>query len=291
MIELSSLLPDRVRLCCRGVRARIASLGLMPVYPVGLSDEELHASESISIIVAVHDAPLCTKRCLNSLQAFSGKAEVIVVDDGSKLESTRIVLDEVCSRNRWKLIRNSVATGHSRASETGASASNKAIICLLNSDTVVTQRSWLGIIKAFASSDRVVVVGPSTSLTPTPQRVVRAGYCRHYWTDGQICGFAETYVNEHLTDPVIDLPYAGGFAFFIRRSTWEEFQGFDKCLPDYGNEKELCQRITQVGLRVVWTRGSYIHHLGSESYQKTIGRLAIIERSELANAYMENKQK
>jgi GT2 family glycosyltransferase len=220
---------------------------------------------------------------LNSLQAFSGKAEVIIVDDGSKFDSTRNLLDEACSRNHWRLIKNSIAIGHSRASEAGVAVSSRPIVCLLNSDTVVTHRSWFGIIKAFDHSDQIVVVGPSTSLTPTPQRVKRAEHCRHYWTDSQILAFAASYCGKHENAPIIDIPYAGGFAFFVRRSTWEIFRGFDRQLPDYGNEKEFCLRILQSGLRVVWTKQSYIHHLGSESYEKTIGRLAIIERSNLAN--------
>ena len=146
-------------------------------------------------------------------------------------------------RNHWKLIRNELASGHSRASEAGVAVSTKPFFCLLNSDAVVTPRSWLGIIRAFKVSEKIAVVGPSTSETPTPQCVRRAFYCRRHWSDEQIYLFAEKYVAKHQHEPIVDLPVAGGFAFFMRRDVWDQLGGFDKNLTDYGNETELCRRL------------------------------------------------
>ena len=70
----------------------------------------------------------------------------------------------------------------------------------------------------------------------------------------------------------------GGFAFFVRRTVWDEMQGFDKRLSDYGNESEFCQRVRKSNLRIVWSKASYIHHLGSESYGQTLGYKEIVKR-------------
>jgi GT2 family glycosyltransferase len=269
--EFRRLVPEWAKSYYRALRARLLSLGLRPAGPIPLSGQERQASGTISVVVTVHDAPEVTRRCLSSLETFSGDAEVIIVDDGSRLESAKFMLNAFCSRNGWKLVRNDVALGHSRASEAGISVSMKPFICLLNSDTVVTPRSWLGIARAFDDSPQIAAVGPSTSHTPTPQRVLRAYHCRHYWSDEQIWCFAEQYVARHRKEPVVDLPYVGGFAFFVRRAIWDEMGGFDKHLPDYGNELEFCRRLTRRGLRIVWSKTSYIHHLGNESYGRTIG--------------------
>ena len=285
------LIPETVRSGYRCLRARVLSVDLWPRDPFSLQDDERHASGAMSIVVAVHDAPEVTRRCLNSLQAFGGNAEVIIVDDGSKLEPVKRMLDDFCSRNGWKLVRNDVAAGHSRASEAGISVSRKPFICLLNSDTVVTPHSWLGIARAFDDSPQIAVVGPSTSHTPTPQRVLRACHCRHYWSDEQIWCFAEQYVARHRKEPVVDLAYAGGFAFFLRRAVWDEMGGFDMHSPDYGNELEFCRRLTRRGLRIVWSKTSYIHHLGGESYGRTIGLAEIRERSLQTLSYIQEKWK
>jgi O-antigen biosynthesis protein len=273
-------------------RAWLLSLGLRSDGSFALSDEERRASGLMSVIVAVHDSPQVTERCLHSLEAFGGDAEVVVVDDASKMEITRQILGDFCSRNGWKLIRHEKALGHSQSSEAGVQVSTRPYICLLNSDTVVTHRSWAAMARAFDLSPKIAAVGPSTSHTPGPQIVRRAKYCRYYWTDGQIGSFAEKYVANHAGEPVIDLLSAslGGFAFFVRRSVWNQVGGFDKNLPDYGNETEFCWRVKKAGFRVVWSKAAYIHHLGSQSYGRVLGFSAINKRCLEAEAYIQKNR-
>lgn len=83
----------------------------------------------------------------------------------------------------------------------------------------------------------------------------------------------------------------GGFAFFMRRSAWDKTGGFNKALPDYGNESELCRRVAQLKHRIVWTRASYIHHLGSESYGRVFGMDVIRKRCLAADLYIQEKRK
>ena len=279
-------LPGWLRSGYRALRRRVLTFGLRPHGPYTLPDEERHASGKVSVVVAVHDAPEVTRRCLASLETFGGDAEIIVVDDASRLELTRSLLDGFCARNRWRLVRHEKALGHSRASEAGVQVSSRPYVCLLNSDTILTPRSWLGVVQSFEADDRIAVAGPSTSQTTGPQFVRRALHCRHDWSDEQIWCFAEQYVARHRDEPVVDLPMVGGFAFFVRRSVWDTFDGFDKKLPDYGNETEFCQRVTKAGLRIVWTKSGYIHHLGSESYGRTLGPEEIRKRCVESRAYI-----
>jgi GT2 family glycosyltransferase len=88
---------------------------------------------------------------------------------------------------------------------------------------------------------------------------------------------------------VVDLPSLGGFAFFVRRTVWDQVGGFDKNLPDYGNETEFCWRLKKAGLRSVWSKGAYIHHFGSESYGRTLGFGTISSRCIEAESYIREK--
>ena len=96
---------------------------------------------------------------------------------------------------------------------------------------------------------------------------------------------------EHKGETVVDLPSLGGFAFFIRRSVWDQVGGFDKNLPDYGNETDFCRRVKESGLRDLMSgqRRRTIHHLGGESYGKTLGFKAINERCLKADSYIQKK--
>ena len=273
----------------RSIRAWFLTLNLHSAGNFSLSPEERKSSAEISVVVAVHNAPEVTRRCLVSLQKFAGDAEVIIVDDASNPGEVPQMLEDFCRRNNWRLMRNEKALGHSRASEMGVAVSKRPYVCLLNSDAIVSSKSWHGIARAFESSLQMAVVGPSTSYTVGPQLVLRACHCRRYWTDEQIWRFAEKYVACQKNQPLVDVPFVGGFAFFIRRSVWDALDGFDKNLPDYGNEMEFCQRVKRADLRIAWTKGSYIHHLGNESYGKAIGLDTIKKRSLDALAYTQKK--
>jgi GT2 family glycosyltransferase len=273
----------------RSARAWFLTLGLNSHGNFSLSPEEQKASSEISVVVAVHNAPEVTRRCLDSLQKFAGGAEVIIVDDASTSDEVLQMLGDFRRRNNWRLMRNEKALGHSRASEMGVAVSKKPYACVLNSDAIVTSKSWGGVVRAFESSPQMAVVGPSTSYTVGPQLVLRACHCRRYWTDEQIWRFAEKYVARQKKQPLVDVPFVGGFAFFIRRSVWDALDGFDKNLPDYGNELEFCQRVKRAGLQIAWTKESYIHHLGNESYGKAIGLDTIKKRSLDALAYTQKK--
>jgi GT2 family glycosyltransferase len=286
---LHKLAPEWAKECYRISRAWVLSRGLKPAGPFALSDEERWSTGLMSVVIAVHDGPEVTERCFKSLERFGGDAEIIVVDDASKLEVTRQIVDDYSKRNGWKVIRHEKALGHSRASEAGAAIATRRFLCLLNSDTVVTHRSWAAIVNAFDLSPDIAIVGPSTSHTAGVQKVRRAELCRRYWNDGQIASFAEQYVTEHEKDDLVDLPFLGGFAFFVRKTLWDDIGGFDKNLPDYGNESDFCRRVKESGLRIVWSKGAYIHHLGGESYGRTLGFKAINERSLKAESYIQNK--
>jgi len=255
------------------------------------SPEDAQASASLSIVVPVHDAPTVTRRCLVSLEKYAPKAEIILVDDGSRLLETRDIIEDFVSRNRWKLAHHEKAFGHSIACGAGASLATRPYLCLLNSDTVVTPWCWRLIKETFENDQKVGVAGPSTSSSGNPQTLPVADYLRSYWNDNQICGFAKRLMADSPHPIVENLDWISGFAFFIRRALWEQLGGFDRNLLDYGNEVELCKRVAAKGYRRLWVRNAYIHHFGGKSYRHVIGDEGIYERIQAAEIYTGQKHR
>lgn len=249
--------------------------------------EDARASADFSIVVPIHDAPAVTRRCLSSLEKYASQAEIILVDDASNLPATLELIEEFEARNGWRIIRHDVPQGHSAGCRDGARLATKDFICFLNSDTVVTPWCWRLIHEEFRRDPKVGTVGPSTSASSNEQTLEHAGKLGPYMSDNQICALASGLLEE--SPAVIDLDWLSGFAFFVRRSLWEQAGGFDENLPDYGNEKELCWRVAEIGYRNVWVRQAYIHHFGKQSYSKAIGTGEIAARIHNAESYMERK--
>ncbi len=288
MKKLKQHLPEPLRRTYRDLRAALLTLTLPAVRTFSQPEEEREASRQMSIIVPVKDSAGVVQRCFRSLERFAPYAEVIVVDDGSQLPETQRLFEDYCGRNHWTVIHHRQSQGHSRACEAGVQRSTRPYLCLLNSDTVVTPWSWLAARQAFEGDPTIGVTGPCTSHSATPQMLRKAMHCRHYWDDDQICAFASAHLSTVSPRSWVDIEQAGGFAFFIRRSLWDELGGFDLQLPDYGNESELCRRVSQRGFRIVWTQNSYIHHFGEQSYGRLFGGF-LHQRSLLANQYIDRK--
>jgi GT2 family glycosyltransferase len=144
--------------------------------------------------------------------------------------------------------------------------------------------------EAFELDRNIGIAGPSTSVASTSQVLSLAANQGTYWNDNQICAFAERLLTQSQEPAVVDLPWISGFAFFIRRSLWEQFGGFDPKIPDYGNEFELCSRVAEKGYRMVWVRNSYIHHFGGQSYANVIGEEGIRAQVQAADTYIKHKR-
>lgn len=287
--RIEAIFPGVVFRALRQMRVRFLSRGLPTDRVFEQSSEYSTPAASMSIVVPIHDAPQVARRCLTSLERYASKAEVIIVDDASKLITTLDIIKDFTSRNNWKLVRHEAAQGHSEACSVGASLATRSYLCLLNSDTVVTPWCWSPIKAAFDSDPKIGVAGPSTSDSANEQTFESAKYCRFHWTDSQIGGFAERLVRGNSESAVLDIPWVSGFAFFIRLHLWQELGGFDKSLTDYGNEQELCRRVAKAGYRRVWVRSSYIHHLGGQSYEGLIGKAEMDARRLAGDAYLLRK--
>ncbi len=270
------------------IRAKLLSIGLARSSTFDQPEDEVAASRDVSVVVAIHDSPKVTRRCLASIERYGAKAEVILVDDGSQSQHTIELIRDYQQQNGWTIIRHDTPLGHSRSCEHGAQVSTRKYLCFLNSDTVVTPWSWRAAKEAFDSDPRIAVTGPSTSWAATRQTIRRAEYCRNHWTNNQIYAFAKKYISNQTHQGQVELPTVGGFAFFIRRELWNELGGFNVNLPDYGNEAELCKRLSNRGLRIVWTQNSYIHHFGQNSYGKIITPSEMMQRRLTAKAYIDS---
>jgi GT2 family glycosyltransferase len=288
---LARLVPRFVVRGVREIKGRALSRDFPRHIEFAQSPEDRQASASMSIVVAIHDAPRVTRRCLASLAKFAPESEVILVDDGSNLRETLDLIRSSSIRNGWKVVRHEKSLGHSEACRAGAYLATRPYLCLLNSDTVVTPWCWRRVKEAFEQDQNIGIAGPSTCIAATRQVLSLAENLGAYWNESQICVFADRLLTQNQEPVVIDLEWVSGFAFFIRHSLWDELGGFDPKLPDYGNEFELCSRVAETGRRVVWIRDSYIHHFGGESYGAKFGKEGIRAQVQAADAYIRQKKR
>ena len=135
---------------------------------------------------------------------------------------------------------------------------NASIIVLVNPD-LEPQPDFLDSITAPLSDNDVGVVGAKL-LYPDGRIQHAGGYFATPTLLAQHYGYGEADQGQY--DAARDVPFVTGAALAIRRNTWDLLGGLDEAFaPAYYEDADLCWRVRQQGLRVVYEPHAVaVHH-------------------------------
>ncbi len=210
-------------------------------------------TETVDVIVCVHNALDDVQRCLSSVFArTSPPYRLILVDDGSD-DETAAYLRTIAETQTAILIRNDTARGYTCAANQGMREAKGTALVLLNSDTIVTS-GWLDrMIRCASSSPRICAVGPlsnTASWQSIPNLLLENGD----WHDNPLPdGISTEDMARMLARSVIPthprLPFLNGFCLLIKRRALKSLGLFDEKTfgAGYGEENDFALRATAAG--------------------------------------------
>ncbi len=120
--------------------------------------------------------------------------------------------------------------------------SDAEFICLLNTDTVVSE-GWLDELLKVLRNPKVGAVGPVSN---------RAGGHQGGWEKSP----------KNSTEECTML---SGFCLVFPKKVWEEVGGFDERFKLYGEDSDFCFRIRKAGYKLMTHYGVWIFHWGAKS--------------------------
>jgi GT2 family glycosyltransferase len=145
---------------------------------------------------------------------------------------------------------------------------------LLNSDVEVP-KNWIApVIELMESDEKIAVAQPKIKWQLNKEQFEYAGaaggfmdsyaypFCR-----GRIFGTLETDNAQYDDD--IDIFWASGAAFFIKRKQWIEVGGLDAALFAHMEEIDLCWRLKNLGYRIVACSKAEVYHVGGGTLNAT----------------------
>lgn len=184
----------------------------------------------------------------------NGIGEIIVVDDGSKDDSVKLVK---AGFPQIKLIKHTQNRGFSAAINTGARASRGDLLVLLNNDVLPKPDFLVTIRKCFEN--------PKVFAVSLHERGY--GLAKGTFVDGYV-GLA---MGEEKTKAWPSFYVSGGSGVF-RRSLWMKLGGMDEKLfsPFYWEDIDICYRAAKRGWRVLWEPESCVVH----QHESTISQLS-----------------
>lgn len=241
-------------------------------------DERLaaHQGKAIDIVVCVHNALDDVKACLDSVIEHIGENHrIILVDDGSAVE-TKAYLEEFAASNAiTTLHRNEEAQGYTKSANIGARASTADLFILLNSDTIVTPFWAEKMVDAVLSVAGAGIVGPLSNAASYQSVPGVVGTATQTAVNAMPDGFSPADMNAwaeaNSTAAVPCVPLVHGFCFGVTREAFVTLGEFDEeAFPrGYGEENDFCFRAGNAGFGLVVATHTYVFHAKSKSYSET----------------------
>lgn len=247
-----------------------------------------YRSRRASVVVCIHNAPDDFRRCIGALEQHTNlyQHELILVDDGSAEETSRLVVDAV-TRLGSVYIRNDESRGYTRAANQGIEAATGSYVILLNSDTVVTA-GWLDkLIRCAESAPRVGCVGPlsnAASWQSIPRLTDDKGqWCVNDLPEGVSLEEYARAVDSQSARLYPSVPLVNGFCYCITREALNAVGQLDeKNFPlGYGEEDDFSIRLLDAKFHHRIADDCYVYHAKSKSFTPE-RRQGIVEKSKHA---------
>lgn len=219
-------------------------------------DPILRISDPVSIIIVTKDKPDLIKACIRSIDKYTDYPhEIIIVDTGSTDTEVLEYYKEICDRCTIVYDKFNYSLNNNMA----AKLAKYDYICFMNNDIVATP-NWLTEMMKYAQQKNVGIVGPK--LLFTNDTIQHAGLMLG---SGGLAGHMHIRrpKNFFYTNYTKEVSGVTGACLLIRKSIFEEVDGFD---PEYMIEfqdVDLCLKVSRKEYIIIYTPYAVLYHYGS----------------------------
>lgn len=233
----------------------------------------------ISIVIVNYNVKAFLEQCLMAIERATHQlsVEVFVVDNASVDGSQAMVKRRFSHVN---LIENAKNLGFSSANNQALRVAKGKYILILNPDTLIQEDTLLILKKYLDEHGKVGAVGcklinPDGSFQITSRRSLPTAWVAFTRIVGlsklfprsRIFGrYNMTYLDPDVTTAVDVLP---GSLMFVRKDVLREIDYFDEDYFMYGEDVDLCYRITKAGWKIHYLPETQAIHYKGESTKKS----------------------
>ncbi len=221
---------------------------------------ESPTEELTSLIVLTFNGLEHTKRCLDSIQAYTPEPYELIIVDNASTDGTVEFLREYSEKHEAILvIANRRNRGFAGGMNQGIGAAKGGVVVLMNNDLIVTE-GWLPRLhEPFRQFPDCGLVGPMSNFVSGPQLVKDAPYVG----DGaEMRKFSAQWARAHRGQTVSTIRLVG-FCLAIHRDVIEAIGGLDeRFFPGNYEDDDYCLRAIMAGFEARIARSAFVHHVG-----------------------------
>ena len=229
---------------------------------------------TLSIILVNYNGSCFLYDCLSSIEQVvrSCDFEVIIVDNFSTDNSVEIIENNFPS---FRLICSQHNFGFGKANNLAVKYSQGNYLLFLNTDTILTENTPKILSDYLEQNEDVVIVGPritfkdfsyQLSCGKLPNFIVELLYKIRATLDNKWHSFFSILYNR-IYSKEKEVGWVTGACLMMRRDVFEKIEGFDESFFMYFEDVDICKRVHDIGLKVVYyPKTSLIHLLGGSSH-------------------------
>ena len=233
------------------------------VYPIA-------KEEKVSIIIPNKDHVGELERCVESIlkKTTYDNYEILIVENNSEEEETQDYYDELQKNGKIRIIRYTGGFNYSGINNFAVKQASGEYLLFLNNDTEVITGDWIRNMMMYAQRDNVGAVGAKLYFPDgTIQHAgvtLKLGAHRtaghtHYGVDHENLGYMGRLCYAQ------DVSAVTAACMMMRRSVFEEINGFDEELAVALNDVDLCLKARKKGYLNIFTPFAELYHYESAS--------------------------
>ena len=220
--------------------------------------------KKIAVVILNWNGAKLLEQFLPSIIAYSEEAMIYVADNASTDHSIEVIKSQFPSA---KIIQNTDNFGFAKGYNEALKHVEEPYYALVNSDIEVTENWLQPIINRFESEPKTAIIQPKLldfkKKTHFEYAGAAGGFIDKYgypFCRGRIFDNVEADKNQY--DDEIEIFWATGACFFIRKEVFRTLKGFDDDFFAHQEEIDLCWRAFNLGYVSKYTSKSVVYHVG-----------------------------
>lgn len=201
----------------------------------------------LSIVVLSFNTKKLTLDCIHSILNIykkdidNGEIEIIVSDNNSQ-DGT---VESLKKEKKVKIVENDKNYGFSKGNNIGARKAFGKYLLFLNSDTLIKDAGFLGMIKFMEQNEKVGILGAKLT---NPNKTVQKS-CGNFYTFFNLLFtlFGKDVLVRKSPDKIQRVDWVSGASLMIRKDLFNVLKGFDEDFFMYIEDMELCLRTKKLG--------------------------------------------
>lgn len=220
--------------------------------------------KKIAVVILNWNGAKLLEQFLPSVLAFSDEATIYVADNASTDASIEVIKSQFPT---VKIIQNTENFGFATGYNQALQFVEEEYYALVNSDIEVTEHWLTPILNIFECQPETAIIQPKLLDYKKKTHFEYAGAA-----GGFIDRFGYPFCRGRIFDTVeedkqqyedeIEIFWATGACFFIRKEVYRILNGFDDSFFAHQEEIDLCWRAFNLGNKIKYTSKSVVYHVG-----------------------------